>query len=237
MVACTLSNSIFISDRNYIWKIQLPNNKLSRTRVHSETGHLSITPDNELLAVMEYTSLEIFSLEDLSRMKSISVPFPCDDISCASQLPNKNFIISYTKDEEGLIHWICILTSDGDVIQKFDPNIFESIQRNPWCPIYFAVDDDGRIFIGDSNCGRLFVFDSQMTDFHLLSNIQFRPTGRVPMIVYIMGRQQLLLCEECVDRTSICLSVFHLSPCNLIRGRSKRITTTYWRQISNWEKA
>ena len=224
MVASTLSTSIFISDRFCIWKIQLPENKLSRVRVHSDIDHLSITPDNELLAVMNDTSLEtssfsldIFSLEDLSRTKSISVSFQCEEITCAAQLPNKNIVISYAADFLGEIFEICILTADGDVIRKFDPNMFKSIQL--WCPKYFTVDDVGRLFILDDNSGGLFLFNSQMTDFHLF-NIEL---GKycIPRIVYIKGKQQLLVCEDNFDEsTELSISVFHLSPCYLIRAKN-----------------
>ena len=220
MVASTLSNSIFISDFCCIWKIQLPDNKLSSKLVDSSPEHLSITPDNELLGVrgLGKNSLDIFSLEDLSRTKSISVPFHCVHISCAAQLPNKNFVISYTEEILMEIFGICILTADGDVIRKFDPNVFEFFQLNPWCPANFAVDDDGRLLIVDHNSGRLFAFNSQMTDFYLF-NIEFE-TADGTQIVYIKGRQQLLVWEERDYSLKLSLSVFHLSPCNLIRGRN-----------------
>ena len=222
MVASTLSKSIFISDRFCIWKIQLPDNKLSRIWVHREPDHLSITLNNELLAVMGDTSFDIviFSLENFSMTKSIAVPFHCYDICCAAQLPNENIVISYGIIEEDSLYQICILTAKGDVIKKFDPNMFESFPSNSWCPTYFSVIDDGQIvFIGDSIDNRLFVFNSQMTDCHLLSNIQL-DSNDIPKIVYIKDRQQLLLCEE--RSHTIYLSMLHLSPCNLIRGRTTK---------------
>ena len=225
MVASTISNSIFISDMYpSIWKIQLPDYKLCRMKFSSDyPEHLSITPDNELLAVMGLgeNSLDFFCLEDLSRTKSISVPFRCKEISCAAQLPNKNIVISYAKDFFGDTVRICILTADGDVIRKFDPDMFELFQLNPWCPANFAVADDGRLFIVDKKNDRLFLFNSQMTDFHLL-NIPFRSVDiDIPRIVCIKGRQQLLVvCEDIDKLNEICLSMFHLSPCNLIRGGS-----------------
>ena len=220
MVASTISNSIFIGDFCCIWKIQLPDNKLSKLSsklVNYDPEHLSITPDNELLAVvmgLRKNSLDFFSLEDLSRTKSISVPFHCVHISCAAQLPNKNIVISYLLQK----FWICILTADGDVIRKFDPNLFEFFQLNPWCPANFAVDDNGRLLIVDRKSGRLFAFNSQMTYFHLF-NIEFEmPDGA--KIVYIKGRQQLLVWEERDYSIKLSLSMFHLSPCNLIRERN-----------------
>ena len=220
MVASTISNSIFISDSCCIWKIQLPDNKLSSKLVYSDPEHLSITPDNELLAVMGLgkNSLNFFSLEDLLKTKSISVPFDCKEISCAAQLPNKNIVISYAEDILLEIFGICILTADGDVVRKFDPNVFKFFQLNPWCPANFAVDDDGRLLIVDHNSGRLFAFNSQMTDFYLF-NIEFE-TADGAKIVYIKGRQQLLVWEERDYSLKLSLSVFHLSPCNLIRGRN-----------------
>ena len=100
-------------------------------------------------------SLDIFSLKDFSRTNSIEVPLYCIQISCAAQLPNKNVIFSYTEIEGDRmkLFCICIMTTEGDVVRKFDPNIFESIKRIPWRPTYFTTDDAGQLFFSDSNYG------------------------------------------------------------------------------------
>ena len=225
MVASTSSNSILISDNepSCIWKIQLPDHKISRIDVCPDAGHLSITPDDELLVVNASDSLfDIFSLKDFSRTNSIEIPLYCFMIPCAAQMPNKNIIFSYTELEDlEDMYIICIMTTEGDVVRKFDPNMFEYFQRIPWQPSFFTTNDAGQLFISDSNYGRLFVFNSQMTDFHIVSNFKFE-THELPRIVYMKDRQQLLVSDENSEGI-ISLCVIHLSPCNLIRGRNDEV--------------
>ena len=54
-----------------------------------------------------------------------------------------------------------------------------------------------------------------MTDFHIVSNFKFE-SHEIPKIVYMKGRQQLLVSDE-NDEGIMSLSMFHLSPCNLSR--------------------
>ena len=221
MVASTSSNSILISDEpSYIWMIRLSDHKISRIDVCSDTGHLSITPDDELLVIDAIDFyFNIFSLKDFSKTNSIEIPLFCNRIPCAAQMPNKTIIFSYAELEyPENMYSICIMTTEGDVVRKFDPNMFEYFQRIPWQPSFFTTNDAGQLFISDSNYGRLFVFNSQMTDFHIVSNFKFE-TNEVPMIVYMEGRQQLLVSDENSEGV-VSLCVFHLSPCNLIRGRN-----------------
>ena len=219
MVASTLSNCIFLSDSFCIWKIELPDHKITRYRTwdSSEPTHLSVTPDNELLVVtanscLVNTRLYILSSKDFSMTKSIIVPNLCYKIFCAAQLRNKNIIISYTEDRQMEMCLFLILTTDGNSILTS----FSSIQRNPQYPTYFATDNDGMFFIANTIHGGFWVYDSQLTYSHMISN-ELKSYDQ-PRIVCMKGRQQLLVCNKSND--GIMISMFHLSPCNLIRGRN-----------------
>ena len=220
MVASTSTNSLLLNDSLFccIWKIQLPDRRISRIGLSFVAGHLSITPNDELLVVVGEVSFDILSLKDFSRTNSIEVPFNCTSIPCAAQLPNTNIIFAYNTDQFPMeIIGICLMTIEGKALRKFDPNAFEPNHRYSWCPLNFVTGDAGELFIADAKYGLLYAFNSKLTNLQV-SNLDFdSPEG--PTLHCAKGRQQLLVRDESVDGI-MSLSVLHLSPCNLIRGRN-----------------
>ena len=166
MTASASTRSLFISDntRCCVWAIELPNNVLKHIEVRFCPSHMSITPDDELLVVVEDEricwpihvsySINIFSLSDFSLTKSIPMPHTVECITCAAQLPNKNIVISYEPIDNMDEGWLGILSIDGEFLQNFDPNVFKSIRQNPWFPEYFAIMENGDIFIIDKIDGK-----------------------------------------------------------------------------------
>ena len=235
MAASATARSLFISDniRSCVWVIELPNHVLKEFDAGFWPSQMSITPYDELLVVVEDKrkrtppvlfsySISIFRLSDFSQMKSIPIPHIAAYVSCAAQLPNKNIIISYVTDyslEDN--QWISILSTDGEVIRKFDPNVFESIRQNPWSPDYFAIKENGDIFIMDGERGRIYWFNSQLTDYQLIS-CNDHAVDCPQRIVYVKDRGQLLVLDVIgPDDASVShLLVFHLGPCNLIQRRN-----------------
>ena len=244
MAASATTRSLFISDSLgcCVWKIEFPNNILKCYHCFLLVPTLiSITPDDELLVVVDddrmglctpvhYTfSIKIVSQSDFSQIRYIQVPLTVYYIFCAAQLLNKSIAISYGTDYDAFEIWISILSIDGEVLRNFDPNVFESIRQNPWYPKYFAIKENGDIFVIDSERGRVFLFNSRLSDYQLIS-YNDRRLERPTRIVYIKEKEQLLVHEHIglLSGTFPHLSVFHLGPCNLIQRRNdeERVSVT-----------
>ena len=137
MTASASTRSLFLSDNMHscVWVIELPNNVLKHIEVRFCPSHMSITPGDELLVVVEderkcwppihASYISIFRSSDFSLTKSIPVPHTVEYITCAAQLPNKNIVISYDTYQNMDECFISILSADGEVMQNFDPNVFE----------------------------------------------------------------------------------------------------------------
>ena len=232
MAASAVSRSLFISDayEGSVWRIQFPRKTISEISVGYEARQVAITPNDELLVVIKgyYDNhlpsfrIDVHQLSDNTRTKSFLLPREVTDLTCAVQSPNTNFVISYSRDYSLQFYWITILSPDGQVIRTFDPTLFESIVQNPWCPYHFAITENGDIFFIDCNGGRVYLFNSEMTDYQIMAYNNYTLEGPC-RIVYIKEKQQLLVHE---DRDGLNtsseshLSIFHLGPCNLIQLRN-----------------
>ena len=94
-----ISRALFIIGdglhHEYIIKIRMPRRKVTRRRIEGYPACLSITPNNELLVVMNEDDLSddfvirLYRLKDLTEKKCIPLPSGIESVSCAAQLPNK----------------------------------------------------------------------------------------------------------------------------------------------------
>ena len=236
MVACPSSRSLFVSDgfEVCVWKIQFPQRTMSKIETGYAPEQVSITPNNELLVVIESYygdgqasfRINIHQMTDFSRTKSILLPRQVCELLCAVQSPNMNYIISHMKEYSGPSRFcISILSTNGEIIRTFDPDMFEFISQNPWSPFFLAIKENGDIFVADGENNRVFLFNPQMTSYYqIISNGGYEPTSP-SQIVYIQEKQQLLVYEDrALDQTNVdahgIMSVFHLSPCNLDKERN-----------------
>ena len=89
----------------------------------------------------------------------------------------------------------------------------------------------------DSLNGRVFLFNSQLTDYQLISynDQRLQSPGR---IVYIRDREQLIMREDIAIALDYVahISVFHLGPCNLIQGRNDEEEISAMRMLSRKRK-
>ena len=233
MVAFPSSRSLFVSDgfEVCVWKIQFPQRTMSKIETGFAPEQVSITPNNELLVVIESYygdgqarfRINIHQMTDFSRTKSILLPRQVLELLCAVQSPNMNYIISHMKEYSGPSRFcISILSTNGEIIRTFDPDVFEFISQDSFCPFFLAIMENGDIFVADRDNNRVFLFNPQMTDYQIISHGGYEPTSS-SQIVYIKEKKQLLVYEDPgVGQTNVDaqMSVFHLSPCNLDKERN-----------------
>ena len=122
LTACAASRSIFIGDKwRCVWQVQMPKKEVTQWDINGKPIGLSITPANKLLVAVSnfdrqvgYTFwLNIIDLTDASR-KTISLPRGIQQILCAAQLLDGNFIISYSYSRTSIFEFlISIISGDG----------------------------------------------------------------------------------------------------------------------------
>ena len=174
----------------------------------------------------DYLTLQVFRLMDGSRTRSMRLPQEIHFVSCAVELPNKSFVVSYLKNVSD-DNMIGVLSMDGEnliITWILDLVSFESIQEKQWCPFYISVTKDGEMFVMDYNNGRVVWFNSKFTDYRIISNNDHQLNG-TNCFVYLEEKQQLLVCGPDSDASVSVehVTVFHLSPCNLAKERSKAV--------------
>ena len=174
----------------------------------------------------DYLTLQVFRLTDGTRTRSMRLPQEIIYVSSAVELPNKSFVVSYSKkfSDNDLIS---VLSMDGEnliITRTLDLVSFESIQEKQWHPNYVAATKDGEMFVMDYKNGRVIWFNSKFTDYRIISSNDHQ-LGDMTCFVYIEEKQQLMVCgDQAGASTPVPLvTVFHLSPCNLAKERSKAV--------------
>ena len=240
MTASAVSKSIFISDNvGYIYKIQMPTGKIRRWESRSLDGKFGLTArmsdstvlDNCLVTTfynpvcnLESVKFELhlFSQHDggLNRYSAIPLPKEIKVVGYVVHSPDENFIISYKKTGPATKFWISILSSDGETfIRTFDPNLLGSVLENPTI-FPFGVDDNGHMFVADFNDDKVIWLNSNFTDYRIIlqkDHAIYSPCN----VIYNSEKRQLLVQEKQRNGSvsSPNISIFHLSPCNLIQQR------------------
>ena len=138
LTASAASRSIFIGDkRRCVWQVQMPEKEVTQWEINGIPTDLSITPANELLVVVTNLDhsvgftfrLNIINLTDASR-KMIDMPRGIQQITCAAQLLDGNFILSYSYTRLIVEFLISIISGDGKTfIRTLDPLLFPSIRN------------------------------------------------------------------------------------------------------------
>ena len=212
MASSKSSRALFISEDNWdhenILKIQMPTKQMTRWNIGGLLECMSITPDDELLVVSrkdhydldrddydpnnDELTLSLLRLEDASEKKCILLPSGIGEVSCAAQLPNKNFIISYSTEDLPDSSRLAELPNEGYAFTRhFDLSLFDSIQQKHWNPYCFAIKDDGQIIVGDRHGKRLICFNSKFSDYLIISSNESELSDP-HQIIYINENQQLL---------------------------------------------
>ena len=215
MVSNALHRSIYIcdGDDHRIWKIQMPEQEVSRRAIAGYPRSLAISSGGELLAIVGYPAhvnpeeadgfeyenlfIDTFHPENLQRTKSISLPEEMTFVWCFGQSADGNFIISHTNAMHDDIK-ISIVSTNGDrIIRTLDPRAASANRSNTtfcsWSSFYFTFIDDGQILVVDKFAGRIILLDSQLNDYKFVwSNDEYQP-NEPARIVYNRESRVLLI--------------------------------------------
>ena len=160
----------------------------------------------------------LFRLKDLSEKKCIPLPSGIESVSCAAQLPNKNFIISYSTEDPPNTFCIAELPIEGNAFTRhFDLGLFDSIKQKHWNPYSFAVMSNDQIIVGDVHGQRLICLNYRCSGYLIISNQNLVLTEPLK-IVHIKDKEQLLVFGERINAPVSCEAVatlYHISPCSL----------------------
>ena len=193
MVSNASNRSIYIcdGDAHCIWKIQMPEQEVSRRTIAGNPRNLAISSDGELLAIVGYPVdvdpeeidyenlfIDIFQPGNLQQTKSISLPAEMTFVWCFGQSADGNFIISHTDVINDDIK-ISIVSTDGDrIIRTLDPQAASANRSNTFCfwsSFYFTFIDDGQILVVDKFAGRIILLDSQLSDYKIVWSKDYQP--------------------------------------------------------------
>ena len=169
-----------------------------------------------------FYSLGVINVTERTWASTIRVSNTVKIILSAVKSSNQNFILSYGESNHDEKYKIGILSKDGESFTRtFDLDLFASIQEKQWCPINLSVSDDGGIFVADCVGGRVFLFNSRLTDYQIITN-NSRQLSTIATILHIKNRQQLFVwgaLSENVPAPGSVVLVLSLSPCSLIKPK------------------
>ena len=221
LTASAASRSILIGDYwRCVWQVQMPKKEVTEWEINGIPTDLSITPANELLVVVTNLDhsvgftfcLNIINLTDASR-KMIDMPRGIQQITCAAQLLDGNFIISYSYTRFSIVEFlISIISDDGKTfIRTLDPSLFPSI-RNTHLHSYLsiAVLDDRHVFVIDIS-GKIVCLNLQFTDCLAITN-KDDVVSNPQSFFYVEEKRQLLV-SGIKGAPGMCfpvVSLFHL---------------------------
>ena len=232
MVANAARNAIYISEtgseRQGIWLVNVVG-EVKVTHQRLEQGgapkHLSITPNDQLLAVvhrriaMTYDgnvlvpdplyrvpskrfSLEIIDSDNFSLMKFIRLSSnKC--VSSAGRLPDNNFVVCFSKvtrlnaPAQSWSTYICVISSDGlkSLWMLDTSSVFPRISNKLPVTYNFAINEVGSIFLADSYSHYLVSLDHQWTKFSLIWNNLYHSFAP-RRVVYRMEDRTLLVLDR-----------------------------------------
>ena len=211
MAASPVRRSVFVGGGKDvgIWQIQLPGMGLKQLGTHGKKADdLSITQNGDLLAALSpplpdfqrkwaVCHLTIFKQKNCAQ-QVIKLPEYIDRVPCAAQLPDLNFVITYSIFPSDK-YLIGIISSDGqNMVRKIDPRSFDPLGSKPTesgeleHPYYFTIVDDGQIFAADCSSTRVLLLNSDFTSSGRRLPTYSHAASAFKRIDYIHAKQQLL---------------------------------------------
>ena len=176
MVASEHSQLIFISDQvsTCLWRIQMPDRKVDSWEIKGTPWNMSISSCDWMVVCVAHEARDYLCLYkklDVNKESTIILPTKVRYLIHAVMLPNKNFVISYSMKNTHLSFLISELSADGrNFIHTFDPRSLESNILVGWTPNHLTTDEDGNIFIADSDNARVVMLNSRFKELRFLSN-------------------------------------------------------------------
>ena len=217
MAVSKLSRSVFISDRDNrcLWRIQMPGRKISRWEVALMPCTMSTSSSDMLIVCVfdRHYYLTLYRPSDVMFIEQISLPPEVKGLTCAVQMLNGNFVISYSMKNDSDSYIISELSADGkNFIRSFDQPSTGSNQLNYWTPIQLSIDEDENIFVADLENDRVVLLNSRLTGVQILLKRDQHSIKEPVRLCYVREKQQLIVGQERVEGGTAEVRVFDLCP-------------------------
>ena len=216
-VSRTGNRLIIISDwdRDFLWKIKVPDKIPIREKIDGHPGKLWISPTDKLLLVVNKGTsrdfnLDIYSVCDDSWERSVSVSKKVTSIWHAVETSKKTFIISHANRTSPRQWLVSELSADGrNFIHTFDPTKSNGAEHlRDWHPFNLAIDADDTIYVAEPF--EKTVYRLQLTGSRIVLNDSFQFEHKIRRFNYVREKKQLIVGQYTPSPPVLYVAVFHL---------------------------
>ena len=209
MTACRTNNIIYISGHNAeLWKIQMPDKIITKTKVDGTPWNIFVMSSGELLATVEGESrnrLEIYSRMNFNLQQSIPLPDEIQHAWHAVQLSTGNFVVACTSagtPQEGNGFFVCEISNGGRIVRSFE-SIYEKTPIAPW---HLSIDSEDRILFCNPRKRAVLVLEPDWQILRMLLTIKKRHKVKRPERLCFVPEKDLLI----VGNSTSVVSIFNL---------------------------
>ena len=165
MTACAHNHCLYTSDDDgYIHRVALPDVAVTKWPVYDVPACLSVTDTHSLLVTCD----EVRKIKEFTThgklLRQIQLPQNVVSPEHTIQLSSGEFIVCHG-DKASLLHCVCLVGSDGQVVKSFGGRQGAGRRRMD-IPIHMAVDRNGFIFVADLNNDRVLLLSPALTYVH-----------------------------------------------------------------------
>ena len=197
IASCSSNRCLFISDysaNRCIWKIQMPARDVTRCLVNGKPSKLSTTTSDQLLVIVrgeQAAFLEIYKASNCSLLQTVHFSEEIKLPVKALQLPSGNLVVLYCETRPGVPnrrHYaVSETTESGQIVRTCDVSKLDS--RVIPTLSHMALDDQGRLYVADSDNGRVIIVDQ---DFENCQVAAFK-TDQPYRLCYVQERRMLIV--------------------------------------------
>ena len=173
MTSCSATKCLFISDysgNKCIFKVQMPDKTITRYPVNGKPSKISTTANDELVTIVRGDTsafLEIYQTSTGKFLKKVNFPIEMKLPIKAFKLPTGSLVVLYggdkLPDKTQRRYMISETSDDGQIIRTFDFSTNDTTSDLIPMPSHLAVDENGKMFVADSDHARILVIDSDLT--------------------------------------------------------------------------
>ena len=191
LAASIVDTSLFVSDPDSkcLWKVRVPDKKVSKVEIDGEPHKLFVSPRNQLLITVKVEGtisrhrlprlgtktvrwfLEIHGLSELCSPRRMALPPQIHEPEHVVRSSKGNIIIAYRVKESNdnfqvaNVYQISELSETGDIIRTCTlSNASPSLNQ----PIYLSVTSDYRVFVVDMMNNSILLLDETLTSARVL---------------------------------------------------------------------
>jgi len=163
MVACLYYQCLYISGGSdkCVHRVALQNGDVTKWLVNDEPARLSVTDTHSVLVTCDEVRKIIEFSTDGKLLREIQLPqdvtSPCHTV----QLSNGQFIVCHGGPNDP-VHRVCLVGSDGHVVASYGGPVGSGSQQMN-VPCHLAVDENGFVFVADTNNYRVLLLSPELT--------------------------------------------------------------------------